>query len=149
VRPLLILAAVLTACSPPPPRAVHPKPDPTKEAWYGETISQLAAMSREAETLLHHNAPDQAAAVITQSQPLIQRLLSASRPTLAAMEAVSDSDQLYGQMLVGNRHYVWARVFFQKNLTRWSLWTPQTPDTVRRLKLAHAAIAECERHINQ
>jgi hypothetical protein len=145
----MILAAVLTACSPAPPRTVHPKPDPTKEAWYGETISQLAAMSREAETLLHHNAPDQAAAIVTQGQPLIQRLLSVPRPTLAAMEAVSDSDQLYGRMLIGNHHYVWARVFFQKNVTRWTLWTPQTPDTARRLKIAHAAIAECDRHINE
>jgi hypothetical protein len=145
----MILTAVLTACSPAPQPAIHPRPDPTNEAWYGENISQLAAMSREAETLLHHNAPDQAAAVITRSQPLIQRLLSAPRPTLGAMEAVSDSDQLYGQMLVANRHYVWARVFFQKNVTRWTLWTPQTPDTARRLKLAHAAIAECERHTNE
>jgi hypothetical protein len=145
----MILAAVLTACSPAPQRAMHPKPDPTKEAWYCENISQLAAMSREAETLLHHNARDQAAAVITRSQPLIQRLLSVARPTLAAMEAVSDSDQLYGQMLIGNRHYVWARVFFQKNATRWTLWTPQTPDTARRLKMAHAGIAECERHIDE
>jgi hypothetical protein len=145
----MILAAVLTACSPAPQRVIHPKPDPTKEAWYGENISQLAAMSSEAETLLHHNAPDRAAAVITQSQPMIQRLLSVPRPTLAAMEAVSDSDQLYGQMLIGNRHYVWARVFFQKNVTRWTLWKPQTADTVRRLKIAHAGIAECERHIDE
>jgi hypothetical protein len=149
VRPILILAAVLTACSPAPPRAMHPKPDPTKEAWYGETIGQLAAMAREAETLLRQNAPDRAAAIVTQGQPLSQRLLSVPRPTLAAMEAVSDLDQLYGQMLLGNRHYVWARVLFQKNLTRWTLWMPQTPDTVRRLKLAHEAIAECERHIGE
>ena len=144
----MILAAVLTACSPAPQPAIHPRPDPTKEAWYGENISQLAAMSREAETLLHHNAPDQAAAVITRSQPLIQRLLSAPRPTLGAMEAVSDSDQLYGQMLVANRHYVWARVLFQKNVTRWTLWTPQTPDTLRRLKSARSAVAECDGHID-
>lgn len=144
----MILAAVLSACSPAPPRAVHPKPDPTQESWYGETIGQLAAMDREAETSLHHNATDRAAAIVTQGQPLIHRLLSVPRPTLAAMEAVSDLDQLYGQMLLGNRHYVWARVLFQKNLTRWTLWAPQTPDTIRRLNTARAAIAECDRHID-
>jgi hypothetical protein len=149
VRLLLILAAVLTSCTTAPPRAVHPKPDPAKEAWYGETVSQLAAMSREAETLFQHNAPDRAAAIVTRGQPLIQRLLSVSRPTLPEMEAVSDLDQLYGQLLLRNRHYVWARVFFQKNLTRWTLWTPQTPDVIRRLEIARAAIAECDRHINE
>jgi hypothetical protein len=106
-------------------------------------------MSLEAETLLQHRAPDQAAAIITKGQPLIHRLLSVPRPTLAAMEAVSDLDHLYGQMLLGNRHYVWARVLFQKNLTRWTLWTPQTADTVRRAKIARAAIAECDRHVDE
>jgi hypothetical protein len=106
-------------------------------------------MTREAETSLRRGAPDQAAAIITQGQPLIHRLLSVPRPTLPAMEAVSDLDQLYGQMLLGNRHYVWARVLFQKNLTRWTLWTPRTPDTLRRLEIARAAVAECDRHIDE
>lgn len=145
----MILAVALACCSPPPPPVSHTKPNPTDAAWYGETVSQLAAMSREAETLLQHNAPDEAAAIITKGQPLIRRLLSVPRPTLAAMEAVSDLDHLYGRMLLGNRHYVWARVLFQKNLTRWTLWTPQTADTVRRAKIARAAIAECDRHVGE
>jgi len=148
VRLLTILAALLTACGPAPPRATHVKPDLAKEAWYSETASQLTAMSKEAQNLLH-DKPDRAAAIVTQGQPLIQRLLSVPRPTLAAMEAVSDMDQLYGQMLLGNRHYVWARVLFQKNLTRWTLWIPRTPDTLRRLESARRAIAECERHIGE
>jgi hypothetical protein len=148
VRPLLILAAMLTACSPSPPRAIQPKPDPAKEAWYGETVDQLTAMAREAETAIHHNQLDQAAATITKGQPLIHRLLSIPYPTLPAMEAVSDLDQLYGQMLLANRHYVWARTLFQKNLTRWTIWKPQTPDTLRRLKLARSEVVECDRHID-
>jgi hypothetical protein len=143
-----ILAAALAACSPNPPRAVHPAPDPVKEAWYGETVDQVAGMAREAETSLSHGAADQAAATVTKGQPLIHRLLSVPRPTLPAMEAVSDLDQIYGQMLLGNRHYVWARVLFQKNVTRWTLWQPQTPDTLRRLQIARAALAECDRHID-
>jgi hypothetical protein len=146
---ILAAAAALTACSPNPPRAIHPNPDPAREAWYGEAINQLATMTRQAENSLRHGATDQAAATITQGQPLIHRLLSVPRPTLPAMEAVSDLDQLYGQMLLGNRHYVWARVLFQKNLTRWTLWQPRTPDTIRRLRTARAAVAECDRHINE
>jgi hypothetical protein len=147
VRLLLILAAALAACSPSPPRAVHPKSDPAKEAWYGETIDQLTAITREAETWFRKGQRDQAAAMITKGQPLIHRLLSIPNPTLPAMDAVSDLDELYGQMLLGNRHYVWARVLFQKNVTRWTLWTPQTPDTLRRLKSARSQVAECDGHI--
>jgi hypothetical protein len=61
------------------------------------------------------------------------------------MEASSDLDDLYGRMLLSNKHYVWAQTFFQKNSARWKYWQPQTPDTDRRLKQAQAAIAECDR----
>jgi len=146
VRPLLLLTALLAACSPAPVRP-KAKPDPVSEPWYGQAVQQLTAMDREAENALHSGDPDRAAAVITSGRPLIHRLLSVPYPTLSAMEAVSDLDQLYGRMLLGNRHYVWARVLFQKNLTRWSNWTPQTPETLRRLKVARSAVAECDRHI--
>jgi hypothetical protein len=148
VRSILILTAVLAACSPAPPRP-KPKPDPVSEPWYSQTVEQLTAMNREAENSFHNGRPDRAAAIITDGQPLIHRLLSVPYPTLSAMEAVSDLDQLYGRMLLGNRHYVWARTFFQKNLTRWSNWTPQTPETLRRLKMARSAVAECDRHIDE
>jgi hypothetical protein len=147
VRPLLLLTLVLAACSPAPPPRPKAKPDPVSEPWYSQTVQQLTAMDREAESALHNGGPDRAAAIITSGQPLIHRLLSVPYPTLSAMEAVSDLDQLYGRMLLSNRHYVWARVLFQKNLTRWSTWTPQTPETLRRLKTARSAVAECDRHI--
>ena len=92
---------------------------------------------------------DRAAAIITDSQPVLNRLLSVPRPTLEAMEAVSDSDDLYGRMLLANRHYGWARLAFQKNVTRWTAWRPQTPETARRLKLASAGLAECDRRLQE
>jgi hypothetical protein len=147
VLALVILAVLLAACSPAPPPAAPPKPDPAKEAWYRETVGQLTAMAREAESSFHGGRADRAAAIVTEGQPLIHRLLSAPQPTLPAMQAISDLDQLYGLMLLGNGHYVWARDLFQKNLTRWSNWTPQTPDTVRRLAMARSAIAECDRRM--
>ena len=73
------------------------------------------------------------------------RLLSVPRPTLAAVEAASGLDDLYGRMLLSNRHYGWARLLFQKNLARWTNWQPQTAETVRRRKLAESQIAECDR----
>jgi hypothetical protein len=63
------------------------------------------------------------------------------------MEEASDLDDLYGRMLLANRHYGGARLLFQKNLARWKHWQPQTPETARRLKQAESAIAECDRHL--
>ena len=102
-------------------------------------------MAREAEGAFQKGRTEPAAAILTKAQPLIQRLLTAPHPTLPAMEAVSDLDQLYGRMLLGNGHSVWARDFFQKNVTRWSTWRPQTPETQRRLETARSAMAECDR----
>jgi hypothetical protein len=63
------------------------------------------------------------------------------------MEAAGDLDQLYGTMLLNNRHYGWARMMFQENLARWKHWRPATDESQRRLKQAEDAIAECDRHI--
>lgn len=144
MRSLAILtAALLTACG----SAPAPQRDATKEAWYSETVQKLAGMNREAEGFFESGKSDQAAARIEAGQPLMSRLLSAPRPTLAATEAASDLDDLYGRMLLANRHYGWARLQFQKNLTRWRHWQPQTPEAARRVRQATSAIAECDRHL--
>jgi hypothetical protein len=146
---LLMLAVLLTACAPAPAPAPKVASDPVAEEWYGPVTAQLAAMNREAEGLLREGKSDQAAAIITKGQPLVSRLLAAPRPTLAAMEAASDLDQLYAGMLLGNRNYGWARLTFQKNVSRWKNWRPQTPETARRLRLAQDGIAECDRRMGQ
>ena len=106
-------------------------------------------MNLEAEQLLQNGKSDQAAGIITKGQPLVSRLLSAPQPTLSAMEAVSDCDHLDARMLLTNGHVGWARLLFQKNVTRWKNWKPQTPETARRLALAEAGIAECDRRLQQ
>jgi hypothetical protein len=106
-------------------------------------------MNRQAEARLREGKSDPAAALITQGQPLSLRLLAAPHPTLAAVEAASDLDQLYATMLLGNKNYGWARLAFQKNVSRWKYWKPQTPDTARRLKSAQDGIAECDRRLGQ
>jgi hypothetical protein len=148
---LAICAMLLSGCAPAPAPAPAPlpPPDPAAEAWYGPLTGQLAEMNRQAGALLHDGKNDQAAALITQGQPLANRLLTAPHPTLAAMEAASDLDHLYAGMLLGNKNYGWARLAFQKNVSRWKHWTPQTPETARRLKLAQDGIAECDRRMGQ
>lgn len=106
-------------------------------------------MNREAESLFRSGKADAAAALITKGEPMSNQLLGVPRPTLAAMEAASDLDQLYGRMLFASRNYGWARLLFQKNLARWRTWKPETAETARRLKLAESSIEECDRRISE
>lgn len=140
VRLLIAAALLLAACGPPP----VPK-DPTKDAWYGAAIAQLDKMNHDADAAFHDGKGDQAAALIKDGQPIVKRLLDVPHPTLPAIEAAADLDDLYGRMLFSNRHFAWARLQFQKNHARWKTWDPPTPETRRRLKLANDQIAECDR----
>lgn len=144
--PALLLAALLAACSPaPPPEPPAPPTDPTSEPWYAQTVAEIAANAKEAARLNRRGDSQRASSLILQTQPLVSRALQVPKPTLAAMEAASDLDDLYGRMLLANKHSVWARQMFQKNVARWKNWQPQTANTARRLKIAQDAIEECDR----
>src|SRR5436190_22496078 len=102
MRRLLILAAAfLASCehAPAPPR------DATKELWYRETVEQLTAMNREAGSAFAAGKSDEASALIQKGEPLVARLLNVPNPTLEAAVTASDLDDLYGRMLLSNRHY--------------------------------------------
>jgi len=139
---LLFLAGCSTA---PPPPAVH---DAALPPWYTQSIAQLNEINRQAQSDFEHGKSDAAAAKIKDAQMVAARLLSVPKPTLEAAEAAADVDDLYGRMLLANRNYAWAQMFFQKNRSRWKNWTPQTPETERRFKQAEAEIAECDKHID-
>ena len=124
------------------------KPDPTRETAYGDAVEQLTAINLKAADLWKRGKSDEAAAAITSGQPVQARLLAAPQPTLAAMEAASDLDELYARMLQSNGHEGWARMLFQKNVVRWKAWRPQTAATERRLREAQQAVAECDRRLN-
>jgi hypothetical protein len=140
---LIFAAAFLASCEQAP---TQPR-DATKEAWYRDAVEQLTALNREADSAFAGGNSDQAAKLIERGQPLVTRLLAVPNPTLEAAVAASGLDDLYGRMLLSNRHYGWARLLFQKNLARWKHWQPQTPETARLLRQAESAIAECDRHI--
>jgi hypothetical protein len=145
----LFISVLLSACgsSPPPPKQA-PR-DPVTEQWYGQTVAELANINREAKASFQQGKSNAAAALIEKGQSLSDRLLAVPRPTLAATEAASDLDQLYGQMLLSNRNYGWARLVFQKNVARWKHWKPQTPDTTARMNQAQSEIAECDRKMSE
>jgi len=140
------IALCLAACGPAP---VQPPADPANDASYARSVQQLAALTRNAENLFHKGNQDTASDLILKGEPLATRLVAVPRPTVEAMEAASDLDQLYGQMLLANRNYGWARLQFQKNEARWKNWKPQTPETAARLHAAQAAIAECDRKMTE
>jgi hypothetical protein len=117
------------------------------EEWYNPAVTQLAGIGREADDLFRSGRADEAAALIEKGKPLMSRILAVPRPTLAATEAASDLDDLYGRMLLANRHYGWARLLFQKNLSRWTNWRPASPEASRRFRQAADQIAECDRHL--
>jgi hypothetical protein len=144
-----IAAVILTGCSTAPPTPKAAPVDATKEPWYGKAVEQLQAMNVNAQNLLARRKADEAASIITEAEPWANRLLSVTHPTLAAMEAASELDELYGRMLLDNHNYGWARMMFQKNLARWRTWKPQTSETLQHLKSTQAEIAECDRRMTQ
>ena len=139
------LAGCGSAPTPAPPVAVNE----SMNIRYGDRVLQLQAINREARALVKAGKSDLASDLIQKGESLIPELLSVPRPTLPAMEAASDLDDLYGRMFLTNHHWGWARLMFQKNLSRWNSWRPVTPETARRLQEARDAIAECDRHILQ
>jgi hypothetical protein len=138
---------MLAGCGPSGPAAQAPKGDPAASAGYAQDTERLTNMDRAAERLFQAGRTQEAAAVVTSGEAIQTRLLAAPRPTLEAMEAIADLDRIYGKLLISNGYFGEARLLFQKNITRWRIWKPQTPDTERRLKEANADIAECDRHM--
>jgi hypothetical protein len=143
--PAILCIAFLTGCSSAP--SSSSSGDATEPSWYGGVVDQLNELNRDANSSFNQGKPDQAAALITKAQPLVSRLLNVPHPNLAAAEGASDLDDLYGRMLLSNRHYAWAITLFEKNRARWKNWSPQTPETARRLKQAETEIAECDRRM--
>ena len=145
---VLIPVFLLVACSS-APKPAAPLPDPTMEAWYGPMVARVNALRADAQGLVRAGNFDDAAARITEALPLVRQLITVPRPSLAAMEAASDIDDLYEQMWMRNGHLGWARLQFQKNVARWRIWKPQTDETRRRREQAEAAMLECDRRLAQ
>ena len=143
---VVLFAALLASCGPSEAPRV-PRADPTKESWYAPGAQQLSHLNQQASALLAAGKDNDASAIITQTEGLSQRLISVPSPTYEATQAVSDRTALYGQMLMKNKHYGWARMEFQKNVMRWKAWQPQTPETQAKLRDAEAQVAACDRQL--
>lgn len=135
-------------CDTSPRKLPKPKAAALSPTWYEDAVKDLTATAQEANKLFAAGKGDDAAALVEKGEKLVTKVLSVPRPSLAATEAASDVDHLYGQMLASNHKYGWARLQFQKNLSRWKYWQPQTEESARRLRQARDAIAECDKHID-
>lgn len=136
---------LLASCGAPPP-APKAEADPAAGPAYMRAIEELAGLNRSAATHLAKGNRAEAGALIERGEPFSRQLLAIPRPSLAALEAVSDRDQMYAEMLMANRHWTHARQMLLKNVHRWRNWKPETPDTIRRREAAEKGIAECDRH---
>jgi len=139
------LVLLLAGCGPATKPVVRTDAAESKE--YRAALSRLVEMNRQSSAAFQAGDQDKAAKIMAEEKPLVQKVLGIPRPTLEAEEAASDLDQLYGTMLLKNRHYGWARILFQGNLARWRHWRPETAESLRRVKQAEVGIAECDRHI--
>lgn len=145
---LLVLVSLLGfGCGGPVKEAAPARPDPTRAAWYGAAVAELVGLNRAASAAIGRGKREEAGALIAQGQAVASRVLGVRAPTVAAAEAASDCDQLYGELLMARKEYGWARHVFQKNVARWKNWQPQTEETAQRRKAAEAAIGECDRRL--
>lgn len=142
---LIAATLLLAACD----RSIAPSADPTRESWYADTTRDLAALDRQAEAAFAAGKDDDAAALIEKAQPLEKKLVTVAHPTLEAAEAASDLDDLYGRMLLKNRHYGWARLMFQKNVARWRHWSPETAESQARFKKAAAQLDQVDQEMSK
>lgn len=126
-----------------------PKRDPAHEPRYTAAAAELRRLHTDAAALYRQGRREAAGKRILEAQPFSAELLAVPRPTLEAMMAVSDLDDLYARILFENRQYGWARLLFQKNAARWRTWAPRSEETEQLRRSAEAGIAACDRKISQ
>lgn len=143
-----LLALLLVGCSQPAPRS-QPQANGAKPSGYDDAVARLASMNKDANALNDQDRQDAAAKVIADAELIANQIQSVPEPDLPALEALTDLDDLYGRMLLKNRHYGEARLLFQKNLARWKFSKVSPEESARRLKQANDEIAECDKHILQ
>ncbi|MBC7925122.1 MAG: hypothetical protein H7039_05645 [Bryobacteraceae bacterium] len=150
-RATYLTACVLAVacCGTAPDPEVPLKTDPTATPEYKDAIQELTTRCESAETLVKARKWEAASDLLQGNQPLVSLLLSVPYPAVAAAEAVSDHEDLYGRMLLRNKHYGDARFLFQKTMVRWLSWKPETEETRRRLAKAQAWILECDRNLGR
>jgi tetratricopeptide (TPR) repeat protein len=75
-----------------------------------------------------------AAGCVDKALPLARRRIAAARVPLTDLHQVAETDELYADLLRGNRHTGHARGLYAKNRTRFRLWPHRNVYVERRLR---------------
>jgi hypothetical protein len=142
---LLLLTLIFAGCGKmAPPRAVT-------EAEAGDTyrkaLSDLQRLNAEAAEFRKAKNLNAASDRITEGIVPAKILLAVREPSLAALEAVSDHDQMWAEMLMENRHFGHARQMWATEVARWKNYPNPAPSIQARLARAQKGIADCDRQL--
>ncbi len=105
----------------------------------------LAKLTRAGRLYFDAGNREAAGQCIQRAQPLVMAILKVSQPSLLAFHLAADHDDLYGDMLAGNRHWGDARALYQNNVMRFKNWNPASDYTRKRLDEARKKVAACEK----
>jgi hypothetical protein len=128
MRTLLVAARdVMVSCAaPPPPPAQKAAVDPGDGEWYAPAITELAGLNRESGVAIAGAASPTMRRENHEGAGVVGAAAVGCAPPLEAMEAAADNENLYAGMLLANKNFGWARLSYQKNVSRWKNWRPQT-----------------------
>jgi tetratricopeptide (TPR) repeat protein len=105
----------------------------------------LAKLNRAGRLFFEAGDRDSAGKCIQKATPQVNAILQVPQPSLLAYHLAADHDELYGDMLFGNRHWGDARNLYQNNVMRFKNWNPPNDYTRKRLELARKKVLDCEK----
>ena len=117
----------------------------TADAPFATRVEVMSRLNRAGRLFFDAGNRDAANECIQRMQGSMKAILATARPSLLAYHLAADHDELYGDMLAGNRHWGNAREFYQNNVMRFKAWDPPNDYTRRRLSEARAKVAQCEK----
>lgn len=105
----------------------------------------VSKLTRAGRLFFEAGDRENAGVCVQRAQPIVLQILRVPRPSLFAYHLAADHDELYGDMLAGNRHWGDARALYQNNVMRFRDWNPASDYTRRRLDEARRKVAFCEK----
>lgn len=114
------------------------------DSTFAVRAAVISRLNRAGRLFLDAGDRKSAGECVTRAAPQVMQILKAVRPSLYAFHLAADHDELYGDMLFGNRHWGDARDMYQKNAIRFKNWDPASDYSRKRLAQAQAKVAACE-----
>lgn len=105
----------------------------------------IGKLTRAGRLFLEAGDRKSAGECVQRAQPLVVAILKTTHPSLLAYHLAADHDDLYGDMLFGNRHWGDARGMYQNNVMRFKAWDPPNEYTRKRLEQARVKVLACEK----